>query len=111
MVKAMSGYGVPHEGISAVLGIAPKTLRAHYREELDRGHVEANVKVAESLFKKATGDGGQAVTAAIFWMKTRAGWKESLTVESEVTHRFVARLPEMIDVTEEWANQNRPTLQ
>ena len=29
----------------------------------------------------------------------------------EVSHNFVARLPEMIDVTEEWAYQNRPPLQ
>ena len=33
-------------------------------------------QVAESLFRKATGDGSQAVTAAIFWLKTRARWKE-----------------------------------
>ena len=33
--------------------------------------------MAESLFRKATGDHRQAVTAAIFWLKTRAGWKEA----------------------------------
>ncbi len=73
----MAGYGVPEYDIARVLGIDPKTLRKHYRDELDTGHVKANAKVAESLFRKATGDGRQSVTAAIFWLKTRAGWKET----------------------------------
>ena len=83
-VEAMAGYGVPEVDIARVLGIDPKTLRKYYRDELDTGHVKANAKVAESLFRKATGDGPQSVTAAIFWLKTRARWKE--TMVSEVTH-------------------------
>lgn len=76
-VLAMSAYGVPESDIALVVGIDAKTLRKHFRSELDRGHVEANAKVAESLFRKATSDGSQSVTAAIFWLKTRAGWKET----------------------------------
>lgn len=49
----MAAYGVPETDIARVLGIDPKTLRKHYRE------------------------GSQCVTAAIFWMKTRGGWRES----------------------------------
>lgn len=55
------------------LRISPKTLRKHYRDELKLGHVKANVKVAENLCRKATGEGREAVVAAIFWLKTRAG--------------------------------------
>ncbi len=33
--------------------------------------------MAENLYRKATGDGREAVTAAIFWLKTRARWKET----------------------------------
>ena len=76
-VEAMAGYGIPETDIARVLGIDPKTLRKYYREELDTGHVKANAKVAESLFRKATSDHRQSVTAAIFWLKTRAGWKET----------------------------------
>jgi hypothetical protein len=72
----MAGYGVREDDIALVLGLAPKTLRKHFRPELDTGHIKANVKVAESLFRKATGPGREAVTAAIFWLKTRAGWTE-----------------------------------
>ena len=72
-----SGYGVPEQAIARVVGLDPKTLRKHYREELDTGQIKATAKVAESLFRKATSDGSQSVTAAIFWLKTRGGWRET----------------------------------
>ena len=80
-VEALAGYGVPEADIAGVVGIDPKTLRKHYREELRYGHVKANAKVAENLFRKATGDGRESVIAAIFWMKTRAQWKETQVTE------------------------------
>ena len=67
----------PRPTIARVVGIDAKTLRKHYREELDTGQIKATAKVAESLFRKATGDGSQSVTAAIFWLKTRGGWRET----------------------------------
>ena len=94
-VEAMAGYGVPEADIGRVLGIDAKTLRKHYREELDNGHVKANVKVAENLYRKATGEGREAVTAAIFWLKTRARWKETLV--SEVTHDVADPVRELMD--------------
>ena len=76
-VEALAGYGVPEAEIAALVGIDPKTLRKHYRHELDHGHTKANAKVAENLFRKATGDGRESVIAAIFWLKARARWKET----------------------------------
>src|SRR3954471_3238392 len=78
MVEAMAGCGVPEADIAVVIGIAPKTLRKHFREELDTGHIKANAKVAGNLYRIATGSGREAVTAAIFWLKVRAGWREPL---------------------------------
>src|ERR1700682_4943510 len=75
-VQAKAGYGIPHDDIATVIGISPHTLREHYRKELDTGHIIANSKVAQNLFKIATGEGREAVTAAIFWLKTRANWSE-----------------------------------
>ena len=80
-VETLAGYGVPEIGIARVIGIDPKTLRKLYRSELDLGHIKTNSAVAQSLFRKATGDGPQAVTAAIFWAKTRMGWKETVVNE------------------------------
>lgn len=76
-VETLAGYGIPETEIAGLIGIDPKTLRRHYRQELDQGHTKANAKVAENLFRKATGEGRESVTAAIFWLKARARWKET----------------------------------
>ena len=75
-VEALAGYGVPEAEIAALVGVDAKTLRKHYRHELDHGHSKANAKVAENLYHMALGQGREAVTAAIFWLKSRARWKE-----------------------------------
>ena len=83
-VEALAGFGIQETEIAGLIGCDPKTLRKHYRDELDHGHTKANAKVAENLFRMALGQGREAVTAAIFWLKTRARWKE--TMVNEVTH-------------------------
>jgi len=77
----MAAYGIPEADVARVLGIDPKTLRKHYRDELDTGSIKANSRIAESLYRKAMGDGAQSVTACIFWLKTRAHWKETTVQE------------------------------
>lgn len=79
MVETMAGCGIPENDIALVVGVAPKTLRRHFRLELDTGHVKANARVAGNLYRIATGSGREAVTAAIFWLKTRCGWSEPIT--------------------------------
>ena len=95
-VEAMAAYGVPEIGIARVVGIDAKTLRKHYRKELDTGQIKATAKVAESLFRKATTDGAQSVTAAIFWLKTRAGWKETSVQELSASGDGVLRIERVI---------------
>jgi hypothetical protein len=80
-VEAMAGYGVPEADIARVIGIDAKTLRKHYRGELSTGSIKATAKVAEFLYRKATTEGPQCVTAAIFWLKTRGDWKETSVQE------------------------------
>jgi len=72
-VEALSAYGIPEPDISRVIGVDPKTLRKYYREELDLGGTKANAQVAGYLFNSARSGN---VTAMIFWLKTRARWKE-----------------------------------
>jgi hypothetical protein len=76
-VEALAGYGIAAPDIARVLGTQEPELRREYADELVCGGIKANARVAENLFRKATGEGRQAVTAAIFWMKTRARWKET----------------------------------
>ena len=75
-VEALAAYGIPETDISRVVGIDAKTWRKHYRQELDLGETKANAQVAGFLFNSAkTGN----VTAQIFWLKTRARWRETPT--------------------------------
>ena len=73
-VEAMAAYGIPETDISRVMRVDPKTLRRHYREELDLGETKANAQVAGFLFSAAKNGN---VTAQIFWLKTRARWRET----------------------------------
>ena len=77
-VREMSEVGISQEDIAKVLRIDPKTLRKHYRHELDESMIEANTNVARSLYNKAIdGDTG----SMIWWTKARLGWKETRTEE------------------------------
>ena len=75
MVRLMVAIGVAQEQIAARIGIkSPKTLRKHFREELDSGAADANMKVGHTLLKMATS--GDHPAATIFWMKSRLKWKD-----------------------------------
>jgi hypothetical protein len=77
-VLTMTGYGIRQEDIATVLDIHPKTLRVHYRRELDTGATEANVRVVQALFKNAVTN--QSVQAQVWWTKARMGWREAQEV-------------------------------
>lgn len=78
IATTLSAYGVTHEDIARKLEIDADTLVKHYRRELDTGRIEANSRVAERLYQIATQKetGKASVTAMMFWLKTRAGWRE-----------------------------------
>ncbi|MDB5412558.1 MAG: hypothetical protein JWR10_893 [Rubritepida sp.] len=67
MVHAMAGCGVPQDDIVLVIGITSRTLRKHFRHELDVAVIEANTRVAQCLYKQATTPGN--IGASIFWLK------------------------------------------
>src|SRR5262245_19875435 len=77
-VETMTIAGIAQEGIARAIGISVDTMVKYYREEIDTAVDKANTQVAGSLFKKAISDEHpQSATAAIFWLKTRAGWRET----------------------------------
>jgi len=80
LVEQLAAFGIPVTSMTLFVkdkagkSISERTLRKHFAKELDLGEMKANVKVAQTLFKKAvSGD----TTSMIFWLKTRARWKES----------------------------------
>jgi hypothetical protein len=78
IVQLHATIGTRQDDIATIVGVDPKTLRLHYREELDLASAKANAAIGGALFNKAKGGD---TTAMIFWMKTRAGWKETSTLE------------------------------
>ena len=80
-VLTFCGMGLTHSQIAMMLSISDETLRKYYREELDKGEAAMNLNVATNLYTMATGSDRNAVTAAIFWLKTRARWSETKRVE------------------------------
>ena len=72
LVARCSGLGLPHESIAHLVdGIDDKTLRKHYRAELDVGRAKAHLAVAATLYDKAcSGDTG----AMVWYTKCQMRW-------------------------------------
>ena len=77
-VKTLAAVGIRHEDIASKLGISADTLTKYYRQELDEGRIDANAQIGKSLYDQAKSGN---TTAMIFWLKTRAGWKETNVTE------------------------------
>ena len=73
LVQLHATIGTPQKVIADILDIDDKTLTKYYRAELDQAMARANASVGGALFNKAKGGD---TAAMIFWMKTRAGWRE-----------------------------------
>lgn len=73
LVETLAAYGTPQGEICTVIGIKFTTLRKYYALELDKAATHANANVAGALYKAAMSGN---VTAQIFWLKTRARWKQ-----------------------------------
>jgi hypothetical protein len=79
-VRYFAGLGVRQDDIAKIIGCAPKTLRKRFRDELDRGVAEANATICGYLFAAAKAGN---VTAQIFWLKTRAHWREGTAADAQ----------------------------
>tara|TARA_R110000751_G_scaffold213034_1_gene316561 strand:- start:134 stop:535 length:402 start_codon:yes stop_codon:yes gene_type:complete len=76
IVWEMSAFGIPQDRISRSMGISEDTLQKYYRQELDVATDDAVTTVGRNLYRMANGDGKEALSACIFFLKTRGGWQE-----------------------------------
>ena len=81
MVRMHVAVGLPHDDIARIVinpstgkGIGRATLDKYFREELDTGSAKANADVGGKLYTMAM-EGN--LGAIIFWLKTRAGYRET----------------------------------
>lgn len=89
VVELLAGAAVPQSEICGVLEIDAKTLRRHYRRELDCGAARVEAKLVMNLYRLASGEGGVALRAIMFALRCRFGWSP-YAPPSRSTH--VARL-------------------
>ncbi len=101
-VEALAGFGVTEKEIGTYIGIDVKTLRKHYRRELDTGHIRTNVEVATNLYNQTKDN----PTAAIFWLKIRAQWTHKTPHEQEIARLQIAKLKAEIKSLEKGVNVN-----
>jgi hypothetical protein len=78
LVRTLSAVGITYEDIAKKLQISSDTLTKHYRDDLDLGRIDANSKIGTKLFESA--ENGN-ISAQMFWLRTRAGWKETTGLE------------------------------
>ena len=77
-VYELSKVGTRYIDIAFILGINDDTLVKYYKPELEKGRIEANAVIGNTLYEKAR----QGDTASMmFWLKTRAQWSEKNTTE------------------------------
>jgi hypothetical protein len=96
-VKSMSAYGIKQEGIARVLRIRSlKTLRKHFRDELDLGDIEGVAQAAQTHYKMATS--GKHPASTIHFLEKRRRWLESPNSEAKP-----AETPQFVVVVEKKA--------
>lgn len=74
LVELLAARAVPQTQICRVLNLDQKTLRKHYRRELDRGAAKLEAALVLHLFRLAAGKGALALRAIIFLLEARFGW-------------------------------------
>jgi hypothetical protein len=105
-VSMMVALGIPQTAVCAIMGVTDKTLNRVCRYEITTGRAKANITIGEKLFQVAKRGN---VAAMIFWLKTRAGWRETITIEqskpvaemsdAELNRVLIANGLEPIDLT------------
>ena len=79
--QTMYAFGVPAEQIARILHISHDTLMRRLGKEMEDYKVKANARVASTLYQMAIS--GTQPAATFFWLKTRAGWRETDRLEIE----------------------------
>jgi hypothetical protein len=81
-VESLVALGMTTEEISKSLLIDKKLLEFYYDRELNIGAVMVNAKVGVVALKMAMS--GDCPEMTKFWLKSRAGWKETAVIEQKV---------------------------
>jgi hypothetical protein len=79
IVELLAGAAIPQRHIA----IDCKSLRRHYRRELDRGAATVEAELVCNLLRLAGGKDGVALKAIVFALQCRFGWSRYLPPASK----------------------------
>lgn len=88
-IENMSGMGLTMEQIASIFGVNKRTLERRMHEDdrlkdaLDSGRAKAHLRISNVAYKMAASGNVPAMT--MFWLKCRAGWKETSVQEHSGT--------------------------
>ena len=93
-VEGLSAAGFNQKAIADYLQIDVKTLRKHYRDELDVAMMDRTIKVAERLYEMALDPHNKNPAPLIFWLKcqSRGGWIESGESLEELKEKGIGKI-------------------
>lgn len=92
-VEKLKGIGMTHEEIADIIGVSAVTFTKMAKDSpefslaLRLGKAKAKAIVSETAFKMATS--GRNAPMTQFWLRTQAGWKETVDVKVENKHTVV----------------------
>ena len=96
--------GVLQERIAGMLGITVKTLRRHFKDAIRIGQTRIDAISVNTLLAAMNAGGRDALTAAMWWQKSRMGWTEKPPLDERpadqgmrVTIELVGEPPKVID--------------
>lgn len=82
-IRIYAGLGSTKAQIGAIMGVTPDTLNKHerVRDAFEAGKAETITKVAGKVVEAALKGN---LSAAIFYLKTQAGWRETNRIEHAI---------------------------
>jgi hypothetical protein len=90
VARTAAGFGLPQPMIATLVGVSESTLRHYYLEELKSGKAQACYAVAKTLYDRATT--GKDLGAAIFFLKSQAGFREKHVLDDPAARVGLAQL-------------------
>lgn len=80
-IGLMAAAGLTRHAIYTMLGIDKKTFTKYHEEDYQMGLDRMVSSVAARIYRKAISNDSDALSAGMFLLKMRAGWKDAKHVE------------------------------
>lgn len=74
IVKIMAGFAIPQQQIALALEISDRTLRKHFKRELQISAAQVHAQLAGNLLRLSNGSDGTALKATLEGLRMRFGW-------------------------------------